>query len=288
MKLREFEANRLQELGGTSKDFTKLTQEISKHEERIEIEKGKIKEYQQRLDFLQSEKQSKESEGLSTKAIDRSIESSEMKKSVCEELIRELQEKINTAETERKKLISEQAQEYEKFEKTIATLKAKGTPQDLYRPDKADIKITEDVIYWVPRVLLPIKLTKDEVEHEEIVNFNLYNGNAEISCTSCGPSVATENYYQALLAPEISPPSFICNVDLKFFCSDHVGFCSSCFKTVCLEHAEVCSLNKEEVVCANDKIICSACELTVCPDHAWTCDNCKKSYCSYEDIHSCS
>lgn len=287
-KLREYETNHLQELGGTSKDFTKLTQDISKFEERIEIEKGKIKEYQQRLEFLDSEKQAKEAEGRSTKAIDRSIESSEMKKTGCEELVRELQEKIDTAQADRKKLISEQAQEYEKFEKTIATLKEKGTPPDLYKPDKADIKITEDVIYWVPRVLLPIKLTKGEVEHEEIINFNLYNGNAEISCTSCGPTISTENYYQALLEPEISPPSFICNTDLKFFCSDHVGFCSSCFKTVCLDHAEVCSINKEEVVCDNDKVICSACELAVCPDHSWTCDNCKKSYCSNEDIHSCS
>ncbi len=287
-KLREYETKRLQELGGSSKDFNKITHEISKFEERIEIEKGKVKEYQERLEFLESEKQAKESEGRSTRAIDRSIESSEMKKSGSEELIRELQDKIISAENERKKLVTEQAQDYEKFEKTIATLKEKGTPPDLYKPEKADIKITEDVIYWVPRVLLPIKLIKEEIEQTEIINFNLYNGNAEIFCTSCGPSISTENYYQALLAPEISPPSFICNVDLKFFCSDHVGFCSNCSKSICFEHTQQCAINKEEVVCSNCKVTCSSCELMVCPEHSWTCDNCKNVYCANEDIHSCS
>ena len=287
-RLREYETSQLEKLGGKSKEFTKLTQEISKYEERIEIENGKIKELQQRLEFLTSEKQSKEAEGLSTKAIDRSIESAEMKKTGSEELIRELQDKIVSAEKERKNQITEQAQEYEKFEKTIAKLKQKGTPPDLYRPDKADITITEDVLYWVPRVLLPIKLTKDSIEHTEIINFNLHNGNAEIYCTSCGPLISTENYYQALLAPEISPPSFICNVDLKFFCSDHVGFCSNCSKTVCMEHTTSCGINKEEVVCSNCKIICSACELITCPDHSWTCAECHKVYCANEDIHSCS
>ena len=286
-KLREYETNHLQELGGQSKEFNKLTQDISKFEERIEIEKGKIKEMQQRLEFLESEKQAKEAEGRSTKALDRSIESSEMKKTGSEELIRELQEKIASAEKERKNLITEQAQEYEKFEKTIAKLKEKGTPPDLYKPDKADIKISEDVIYWVPRVLMPITLTKDELEQKEIINFNLHNGNADISCTSCGPSISTENYYQALLQPEISPPSFICNVDLKFFCSDHVGFCSNCSKTVCLEHIQQCTIG-EEVVCSNCKVVCLSCELEVCPEHSWTCAECNNVYCSNEDIHSCS
>lgn len=287
-KLREFEASQLEKMGGQSKEFTKLTQDIAKYEERIEIEKTKVKEMEQRLEFLESEKSSKEAEGRSTKAIDRSIESSDMKKSGSEELIRELQDKIANAEKERKNLISEQTQEYEKFEKTIAQMKKKGTPPDLYRPDKSDIKITEDVVYWVPRVLLPITLTKDETEHSQIVNFNLYNGNADISCTSCGPTISTENYYQALLQPEISPPSFICNVDLKFFCSDHVGFCSNCAKTVCLEHTEQCALDKEQVVCSNCKITCTSCGLVVCPEHSWTCDNCKNVYCSNEDIHTCS
>jgi hypothetical protein len=287
-KLREYERDQLEKLGGKSKEFTKLTLEISKHEERIEIEKVKIKEMQERLEFLEGEKQAREAEGRSTKALERSLESTEMKKAGSEEIIRELQEKIATAEKERKNQISEQTQEYEKFEKTIAKMKQKGTPSDLYKPDKADIKIVEDVIYWVPRILLPVKLSKEETDFQEIINFNLYNGNAEISCTSCGPSISTENYYQSLLQPEISPPSFICNVDLKFFCSDHVGFCSNCSKTVCLEHIQQCSIDKEQVVCSNCKITCTSCELVVCPEHSWTCAECNNVYCSNEDIHSCS
>lgn len=286
-KLREYETNHLEEIGGQSKDFSKLTQEISKNEERIEIEKGKIKELVQRLEFLESEKSAKEAEGRSTKGLERSIESSEMKKSGSEELVRELQQKITSAQEDRKNLITEQKQEYEKFEKTIATLKQKGTPADLYKPDKADIKIVENVLYWVPRVLLPITLTKGETTNSEVINFNLHNGNAEISCTSCGPSISTENYYQALLQPEISPPSFICNVDLHFFCSDHVGFCSNCSKTVCLEHIQECAIG-EEVVCSTCKVTCSACSLEVCPEHSWTCSECHNVYCANEDIHSCT
>ena len=284
--LREFEVKELEKLVGDSKDFAKLNKEISKIEERLENEKSKIKDYQSRLEFLENEKQAKEEEGRSTKGIDRSIESSELKLSQSEESVKDLETKKTQAEDERKQLTKERQAEYEQFEKDIEYIKEKGTPGDLYRPEKAEIKIVEDAIYWVPRVLVPLTLKNDETEQQIILNFNLYNGNAEISCHSCGPAVSTENYYQALLESEISPPTFVCNVDLKLFCSDHVGFCTNCGKTACIDHTQTCELG-EDTICSNCKRVCTICGKTACPKHSWQCAECKNYYCSEEESRAC-
>jgi hypothetical protein len=196
--------------------------------------------------------------------------------------VKELRKQINNAEKKRQALFKEKEENYEAFHKSIEILKGRGVPPDLYRPGKADVSITEKSVYWVPRLLVPlsVKNIQDETEKVEnyFLNLNLYNGNAELTCEGCGPQISTENYYQSLLAVEISPPTFICTTCLKTFCSEHINFCQECGKTACLDHADVC------VVC--DKALCGDCLVLdtnsnefYCQEHTpKVCKGCGKSF----------
>jgi hypothetical protein len=131
--------------------------------------------------------------------------------------------------------------------------------------------------------MVPLVIKSTQQEDEEkinsfIFNLNLYNGNAELTCDGCGPQISTENYYQSLLAVEISPPTFVCTHCLNLYCSEHITFCQNCGKTSCLDHADVC------VVC--NQALCNSClvhdENThefYCKEHTpKLCQGCGKSF----------
>ncbi|MHA2365888.1 MAG: helicase HerA-like domain-containing protein [Candidatus Hodarchaeales archaeon] len=285
--LRDYEIAELEKISGGSKEFSNLSKEISRTEERIQAEEEKVKETTNRLELLGTERSAREAEGRSLKSIERSIDSAESKIEKHNENITDLKKKIEKAEEKRKDLISEQKTEYETFEKKIGQLKTKGTPGDLYRPAKTDIKILEKAHYWIPRALVPVTLKRGEVAQELTINLNLYNGNAPINCDGCGPAISTENYYEKLLETEISPPIFPCSVCLKMFCSEHYGFCKGgCFKGACPDHIQECTICKEPT-CESCQKICSKCNKVVCTKHHWTCNSCEKPYCEKESFLAC-
>ncbi|MFX0015696.1 MAG: helicase HerA domain-containing protein [Promethearchaeota archaeon] len=282
-KLREFEKEEVEKLAGRKvrAELSKLSTQIGRLEERMENENRKVDETIIRLETLQAEKRARDAEGKSSKATERSIESSENKLAKHEEKIRELRDQIKEAESQRQDLMKEQQAAYEEFHNAIARLKSKGVPQDFLRPGKADVSISEKAIYWIPRLLVPITLSntikEGGFEKQLLINLNLYNGNADITCDGCGPQVSTENYYQSLLESEISPPTFICLECLKTFCSEHITFCSDCGKKACIDHSQECT------IC--NKPLCTACGVVdestggvLCSDHSWKCFVCKKGF----------
>ena len=282
-QLREFEKNEVEKLAGRKvrKELSKLSNQISRFEERMEAENRKLDETMIRLETLQAEKRARDAEGKSSKATERSIESSEKKISRHEEKIQELRSNIKEIESQRQDLMKEQEAAYEEFHKAIARLKSKGVPQDFLRPGKADVSISEKAIYWLPRLLVPTTLKsinkEGGTEKQLIINLNLYNGNADIACDGCGPQISTENYYQSLLEAEISPPIFVCLECLKTFCSEHITFCSDCGKKACIDHSQEC------VVCK--KPMCTACGVVdestggiLCNEHSWNCVVCGKGF----------
>ncbi|UCE13569.1 MAG: DUF87 domain-containing protein [Candidatus Heimdallarchaeota archaeon] len=282
-QLRDFEKNEVEKLAGRKvrKELSKLSTQISRIEERMENENKKLDQVIVRLETLQAEKRARDAEGKSTKATERSIESNENKIAKHEEKIREFRDQIKEAEIQRQELMKEQQAAYEEFHKAIERLKSRGVPQDFLRPGKADISISEKAIYWIPRLLVPVTIQDDNVEEASekqlIINLNLYNGNADITCDGCGTQISTENYYQSLLEAEISPPIFVCLECLKTFCSEHITFCSDCGKKACPDHSQEC------IICK--KPLCTACGVVdeatggiLCGDHSWKCIVCGKGF----------
>ncbi len=279
-RLREFEREEIDKLAGekVSKALKKISNQISTIEEKMETENQKLDETILRLETLQGEKRAREAEYKSTKAIERSIESSELKISKHEDRVKNFQSQLKDTEKNRQKLLEEQKETYAEFHKTIEVLKSKGVPPDLHRLAKSDVKISEKAVYWIPRLLIPVTMSIPDTEIEELtlVNLNLYNGNGEIACTGCGPTISTEDYYQNLLESEISPPTFICSVCARALCSEHVAFCKECGKKACPDHSMECSVCKT-TLCRS----CAAVSETgvfLCSEHSWTCIVCSRAF----------
>ncbi|MFX1252421.1 MAG: helicase HerA-like domain-containing protein [Promethearchaeota archaeon] len=280
-RLREFEQRELKKIAGKKapKDLSGISREISSLEERIVNEKEKLEKALPRLERLQSEFKGREDKGLSVKAVSRSIESNRVKIERHNEKISELELRLREAEKSRQEMMIEQRSIYDEFHNQIEKLKAKSTPRELYRPSKEDIDIQEEVIYWVPRVIVPVSFQRDETQSSVVVNLNLYNGNGEITCVACGSEISTENYYQTLLIEEISPPIFACIECLNLFCSDHVNFCSQCGKPSCLDHSLECSICGKGT-CSSCPSICSGCGQVFCEEHLFICKGCEAWVCS--------
>jgi hypothetical protein len=282
-QLREFEKNEVDKLAGKKvrKELSKLSTQISRIEERMENENRKLDETTIRLETLQAEKRAREAEGQSTRATERSIESSENKITRHEEKIREFRDQIKEIETQRQDLMKEKEAAYEEFHTSIAKLKSRGVPPDFLRPGKADVSVSEKAIYWIPRLLVPTTIksatTEEGLERKLIINLNLYNGNADITCDGCGEQVSTENYYQSLLESEISPPTFICLECLKTFCSEHITFCSDCGKKACVDHSQECIVCKKPL-CTTCGVVDESTGGILCKDHSWNCVVCGKGF----------
>ena len=280
-RIRDFERKELSKLAGkkVAKELDKLSNLISKTEEKLQIENQKLDDTIDRLEKLESERRARASEGRSIKAIERSMDSTSTKQMRHEEKIKDFRNQMKTAEKKRQELFKEKEANYQQFHRSIISLKSRGVPPDLYRPGKADISISEKSVYWIPRLMVPLTI-KDNSGKEEsyYLNLNLYNGNADILCDGCGPQISTENYYQALLAVEISPPTFVCSSCLKFFCSEHITFCQICGKTACLDHADECFVCKKGI-CKNCSERDPNTNEIYCQEHVpKQCEGCQKSY----------
>ncbi|MHA1994641.1 MAG: helicase HerA domain-containing protein [Candidatus Hodarchaeales archaeon] len=283
-RLREFEREEISKLAGkkVGKELSKISTQISGLEEKLQTENQKLDETLTRLENLEGERKARAAEGRSVKAIERSIDSTSTKQRRHDDRTKDLRKQIANSEKKRQDLFKEKQENYEAFHKSIEVLKSQGVPPDLYRPGKADVSIIEKSVYWVPRLLIPVSIKEGPDSLENItqfhLNLNLYNGNAELMCEGCGPQISTENYYQSLLAVEISPPTFVCTTCLKLFCSEHITFCQKCGKTACLDHSEVCKVC-EQTLCGE----CSAFDINTkahyCPEHTpKLCQGCKKSF----------
>ncbi|MHA1975398.1 MAG: helicase HerA domain-containing protein [Candidatus Hodarchaeales archaeon] len=283
-RLREYERTEISKLAGkkVGKELTKLSTKISGLEEKLQIENQKLDDTLARVENLEGERKARVAEGRSVRAIERSIDSTSTKQMRHEERIKELRKQIKNSEMKRQELFKEKQENYEAFHKSVEVLKSQGVPPDLYRPGKADVSIIEKSVYWVPRLTLPISIkeSQDSVEKATQIhlNLNLYNGNAELMCDGCGPQISTENYYQSLLAGEISPPTFVCTTCFNLFCSEHITFCQKCGKTACLDHSEVCKVC-EKALCGECSAFDENTNAMYCPEHTpKMCEGCKNSF----------
>jgi hypothetical protein len=283
-RLREFEREEISKLAGkkVGKELSKLSTQISGLEEKMQTENQKLDETLIRLENLEGERKARVAEGRSVRAIERSIDSTSTKQRRHDDRIKELRKQIANSEKKRQDLFKEKQENYEAFHNSVEVLKSQGVPPDLYRPGKADVSIIEKSVYWVPRLFVPVtlKVKSEDLEagSQFFLNLNLFNGNAELTCDGCGPQISTENYYQSLLAVEISPPTFVCTTCLKLFCSEHITFCQKCGKTACLDHSEVCKVC-EQTLCGECSAFDPNTEATYCLEHTpKLCQGCKNSF----------
>lgn len=277
--LRDYEAKQLNLLVKKSgkKDLAKLTKEVNKIEERMSVDNSKIDEAKQRIDLLKEEMRAREAEGKSIKAIERSLESTENKIRNLEDKTKSSQKDLQRIEKKRKEIMEEQKEQYDSITNWIKKMQKKGPPRNLYRPEAADIKISEKTVYWIPRLLVPVDLKHENTTESLEINFNLYNGNAEISCDACGTEISTEDYYQSLLEQEISPPIFICSVCLKPYCSEHIVFCNDCGKKTCLDHSLNCALSNVPL-CTDCAVMDKDLKKYVSKAFVWQCASCQEYF----------
>lgn len=288
-QIRKYEKQEIEKLAETDpKGINKLSTQIMTLEEKLQDQNDKIKIYEKRLERLQADRNALSAEGRALKAVDRSIESAEKQLAKIDEKISEFKSKLDNLEEKRESAFTDEDLTYKELKRKLAFIKNQGLPMDFYKPGKADIKIEEETIYWIPRALIDLKITliSQEKEINLKFNFNMFNGNGDIICKGCGPDISTQSYFQRLLEAEVSPPTFLCNVCFNPFCSEHIEFCDECGSIACYEHAGKC-LICNKAVCDNCSIICAICSKRACNEHSWECSSCGKTYCVNEKEISC-
>ncbi|MFW9996138.1 MAG: helicase HerA domain-containing protein [Candidatus Odinarchaeota archaeon] len=292
-QIRDYERKEMEKLAGSKpKAISRLSNQISNLEERYEELEEKKEQYLLRLEQLAADKKGLIAEGRATRAVERSIESARNQIEKIETRMEEFKQRIQKAEKQRKEAMQEKESAYDQLIKQMDILKKQTLPPDLYKPGKADIKIEEEAIYWIPRVLIHVLTEKNTGNIESslrssfFLNLNLYNGNGEITCGGCGQEMTTQNYYQKLLETEISPPAFVCTVCLNPFCSEHLDFCVECGKGACIDHIGECEICKISV-CQQCSSTCVYCGKTICQQHTWVCSTCGKVLCTEEPFNTC-
>ncbi|MHA2335494.1 MAG: helicase HerA domain-containing protein [Candidatus Hodarchaeales archaeon] len=195
-RIRDYEQQEVEKLsGGKTKKVRRLSEQISNFEERFQDQVDRKKQYLERLDQLDADKRGLIAEGKSTKAVERSVQSVNNQIEKVDQRLENYKHKIEIFEKQRKDDLQEKEAKYENLKTRINKLKRQGPPPDLYKPGKADIKVEEEAIYWIPKVLLKVtankKGKKKEVESFSFyLNLNIYNGNGEINCLACGPEIS--------------------------------------------------------------------------------------------------
>ena len=268
--------------------INRLSEKISTYEgQLIDIEQ-KIGEQQYRLEILQADRMNRLKENHSVRSQDRSIEFTKTQLKKLTEKQSDLKNKYMKTLEEREQLIQSDKEVLKNITDKIAKLKSSGPSGDLFRPDKKDLTINEQIIYWLPRVSIYYILEKADGDYSDSLeaNVNLFNGNGIIYCQNCNPNLNKRDYLEEMLSSEISPPMYVCNECLSTICTEHSHICNICQRIICSEHFNQCKSCKNGF-CPDHTNICTNCQSFVCLDHQWKCSHCLKSFCYEEQSNIC-
>ena len=268
--------------------INRLSEKISTCEgQLIDIEQ-KIGEQQYRLEILQADRMNRLKENHSVRSQDRSIEFTKTQLKKLTEKQSDLKNKYMKTLEEREQLIQSDKEVLKNITDKIAKLKSSGPSGDLFRPDKKDLTINEQIIYWLPRVSIYYILEKADGDYSDSLeaNVNLFNGNGIIYCQNCNPNLNKRDYLEEMLSSEISPPMYVCNECLSTICTEHSHICNICQRIICSEHFNQCKSCKNGF-CPDHTNICTNCQSFVCLDHQWKCSHCLKSFCYEEQSNIC-
>ncbi|MHA1730742.1 MAG: hypothetical protein ACTSU5_02310, partial [Promethearchaeota archaeon] len=149
-----------------------------------------------------------------------------------------------------------------------------------YLPKKGNIKIPDKQVFFVPRVRMLVRFSRDGLSRTHVFDVNLYNGNGHIACSICG-----DDHEEDLRAPlGICPPRVLCLGCLDVFCLDHVVECAKCGSEnlTCVNcspgfKCEVCGDGR--TFCHEHVYKCASCGMVVCEDHLHECKGCGNYVC---------
>ncbi|MFW9929285.1 MAG: helicase HerA-like domain-containing protein [Candidatus Thorarchaeota archaeon] len=288
--LDKYEKSSVQKLGGKNKtQIGKLADQISKFQKQLTDIESKNKILYTKLETVEADKINRQRENRSTRAQERSIESVNNQIEKLNEKFDEIKQKIMDLNSERNELNIENKEQLNNLMNNIGNLRSLGPTGDLFRASKNDLKLTEQIIFWIPRLLVTFVLKKssDDFTEPTTISLNLVNGNGVIHCQSCNPKLSEQDYWESLLATEISPPIFVCFECMSLNCSIHAKDCQYCEKMLCSEHANKCKLC-DNISCADHAKRCSSCDEFACQDHYWSCHEDGALFCMDENAIECS
>ncbi|OLS27750.1 MAG: hypothetical protein HeimC3_02180 [Candidatus Heimdallarchaeota archaeon LC_3] len=290
--LDKYEKSSVQKLGGKNKaQITRLTEQISKAQKQSYDIENKIGMIHSKLETLEADKINRQRENRSTRAQERSIESANNQIEKHNEKADELKQKIADLDSERDSLNIENKEQLNDLMHIIESMRSKGPTGDLFRASKNDLKSNEQIIFWKPRILVTftIKKSVDDVSDPITVSLNLVNGNGPVYCESCNPKLSEQDYWESLLATEISPPIFVCFECMSLNCSIHSKDCSNeaCQRILCVHHSNNCK-HCDNISCADHAKRCSVCDDFACTDHFWICHEDATVFCVDEESVDCT
>ncbi|MFX1512327.1 MAG: hypothetical protein ACFFCQ_07060, partial [Promethearchaeota archaeon] len=285
--LTEFETKELRKIKQKyGKKLDRFENSFMKKNDILNRDESKLGELQKKLNDLNSELQEKKAEGKATTRIENSLESTKERINKIEMKNKETSKEIEVIEVDRDQLRQEFNDATQLIQDKVGNLRSQAVPDDFYRAKKKEVQIEEQIIHWIPRIILNFTLTQsnNDLKLETQADFNLVNGNGYIPCSTDDPD---ETCIACDHSCEICPPIFLCSVCSKPFCVNHSSECPKCGKIVCTEHRALCVVC-EEGYCENCLLQCATCGKPVCNEHTVKCDFCGKINCEDEALTRCN
>ena len=253
----------------------KLTFDLDAKGSRAETIQLKLEELQQKKKALENEKRLKIELGKSPKQTEISLNS-------VEKQISQWESKLKAIELEKEKIISEikaVSMESGLIEENFLILENKvGKSADFnefYSPNPNNIKLNDRFVYWLPRILVFLKISKNGTLLNYLtVDLNLVNGDGHIECSICGDLSCN----QCEVSCVVCPPRVLCNECGRPVCLDHVGFCESCGVPIDSEHLRYCD-DCKKITCSDCAKICDICGKILDQTCTYECQNCKRIVC---------
>jgi hypothetical protein len=273
--------------GDLDKQILRLEKKASRTREQLTTTERRVAERQVKIKELQNSLQERQKAEKATQQVETSLDSNKSKLADFEAKHQILKKEFDETVDQIDDLQKQKEERFGAFQKELEDLRRAGPPASLYRLTKKDIKIEEKAIYWIPKALVDIEVSKkgeeDSLNLRKVqIDLNMINGNSVIECDTCGSEVLEKDPH----FPEIAPPIFVCNVCLKLLCRDHAKICVSCGKMACVDHISACKIC-DKAICADCAQICATCGLEVCPEHSRICSSCDHSYCTDEEFSIC-
>jgi len=253
----------------------KLTFDLDSKGSKTDMIQLKLEELQQKKKALENERRLKIELG-------KSIKQTEISLNTVDKQISQWEAKMKAVELEKAAIISEikkVSMESGLIEENFLVMENQigksAEFNEFYSPNPNNIKFTDRFVYWLPRILMLLKISKNgAVLNHLTVDINLVNGDGHIECSICGDLSCN----QCEVSCVVCPPRLLCIECGQPVCLDHVGFCEDCGSSVCSEHIQHCA-DCNKITCSDCGKICDICGKFVNSDCVYECQSCKRMVC---------
>ncbi len=253
----------------------KLTFDLDSKGSKAEIIQLKLEELQQKKKALENERRLKIELGKSTKQTEISLNTVDKQISQWEAKMKAVELEKAAIISEMKKVSMESGIIEENFLVMENQIGKSADFNEFYSPNPNNIKFNDRFVYWLPRILILLKISKNGgLLNHLTLDLNLVNGDGHIECSICGDLSCN----QCEVSCVVCPPRVLCSECGQPACLDHVGFCEECGISVCSEHIQRCA-DCNKITCSDCGKICDICGKFVNQGCAYECQNCKRMVC---------